>query len=86
MSGVMLRSLEIENFMMFGDKVTFQWVDNPLDYDEPTPDKIGFCGMNGTGKSTALSRALTWLFHPISNSIGHPNESDPNGCFNNPKG
>mgnify|MGYP006133042295 CR=1 FL=1 len=86
MSGVMLRSLEIENFMMFADKVTFQWVDNPLDYDEPTPDKIGFCGMNGTGKSTALSRALTWLFQPISNSIGHPNESDPNGCFNNPKG
>jgi hypothetical protein len=86
MSGVKLRSLEISNFLMFGDKVILNWVDDPLDYDEPTPDKIGFCGMNGTGKSTALSRALTWLFHPISNSIRLPSDQEPNGCFNDLKG
>ena len=43
--------------------------------------KIGFCGINGTGKSTAISRALPWLMHPISNSL----EAESSRGFNDPE-
>ena len=41
------RSIEITNFLCFSETVKFQWVDNPKDYDELTPMKIGFCKRNG---------------------------------------
>ena len=81
MSAIKLRSIEITNFLCFSETVKFQWVDNPKDYDELTPMKIGFCGINGTGKSTAISRALPWLMHPISNSL----EAESSRGFNDPE-
>lgn len=78
--------MELSNFLYIDEKISLQWVEDPLDYDDETPMKIGFCGINGTGKSTALSRAFPWLMHPISNSLesDEPNESDDSKGFANP--
>ena len=76
MPAIKLRALSIENFLCFAKKTNFQWVEEPKSYKEKTPMKIGFCGINGTGKSTALSRALPWIMHPISNSL---DEEDSRG-------